>query len=116
MKVENMVKLKQKIDYKSSCRRLDIELDKLTMEYERQQKEFQDDIEGLTTEGQHRISEALKGYSDSLEVGLSNVCRNLIVSGNLYYVFESKLSNSRVQNCHTDLMLILILSNIIKFN
>jgi len=45
------------------------------MEYERQQKEFQkDDIEGLTTEAEHRISEAQKGYSDSLEVGLSNVC------------------------------------------
>ncbi|QCD81244.1 vacuolar protein 8 [Vigna unguiculata] len=38
------------------------------MEYERQQKEFQkDDIEGLTTEAEHRISEAQKGYSDSLE-------------------------------------------------
>ncbi|KAK7346669.1 hypothetical protein VNO80_21192 [Phaseolus coccineus] len=62
-----MVKLKQKIDYKSLCRRLDIELDKLTMEYQRQQKEFHEDIEGFTTEGQHQISETQKGYSDSLE-------------------------------------------------
>ncbi|KAK8471392.1 hypothetical protein PHAVU_003G216300 [Phaseolus vulgaris] len=67
MKVENMVKLKQKLITK-----VYIELDKFTMEYERQQKEFQEDIEGFTTEGQHRISEAQKGYSDSLEVGLSN--------------------------------------------
>ncbi|RDY03380.1 Kinesin-like protein KIN-UA, partial [Mucuna pruriens] len=67
MKVENMVKLKEDFDYKSLCRRLDIELDKLTMEYERQQKAFEDDIETLTKEAQHRISEAQKNYSDLLE-------------------------------------------------
>ncbi|XP_029128977.1 kinesin-like protein KIN-UA [Cajanus cajan] len=67
LKVETMVKLKEEIDYKSLCRRLDIELDKLTMEYERQQKVFEDDIERLTTEAQHRILEAQKNCSDSLE-------------------------------------------------
>ncbi|XP_019445077.1 PREDICTED: kinesin-like protein KIN-UA [Lupinus angustifolius] len=68
MKVENMVKLKEEFDYKSLSRRLDIELEKLIMEHERQQKAFEDEIERLATEAQHRISEAEKNYADSLEI------------------------------------------------
>ncbi|XP_061357813.1 kinesin-like protein KIN-UA isoform X2 [Gastrolobium bilobum] len=67
MKVENMVKLKEEFDYKSLSRRLDVELDKLIMEHERQQKAFEDEIERLDTEAQHRISEAERNYVDSLE-------------------------------------------------
>ncbi|KAL2987432.1 hypothetical protein AAZX31_11G028400 [Glycine max] len=67
MKVENMVKLKEEFDYKSLSRRLDIELDKLIVEHERQQKTFEDEIERLATEAQHRISEAERNYVDSLE-------------------------------------------------
>ncbi|GAU20703.1 hypothetical protein TSUD_231170 [Trifolium subterraneum] len=67
MKVENMIKLKEEFDYKSLSRRLDIELDKLIMEHERQQKAFEDEIERLATEAQHRISEAERNYADSLE-------------------------------------------------
>jgi kinesin family protein 5 len=69
MKVENMIKLKEEFDYKSLSRRLDIELDKLIMEHERQQKAFEDEIERLAIEAQHRISEAERNYADSLEVG-----------------------------------------------
>jgi kinesin family protein 5 len=71
MKVENMIKLKEEFDYKSLSRRLDIELDKLIMEHERQQKAFEDEIERLATEAQHRISEAERNYADSLEVGFN---------------------------------------------
>ncbi|XP_027334940.1 kinesin-like protein KIN-UA isoform X1 [Abrus precatorius] len=67
MEVKNMVKLKEEFDYKSLCRRLYTQLDKLIMEHERQRKAFEDDIERLTVEAQHRISEAQKYYSDSLE-------------------------------------------------
>ncbi|KAK2372221.1 armadillo repeat kinesin [Trifolium repens] len=67
MKVENMIKLKEEFDYKSLSRRLDIELDKLIMEHERQQKAFEDEIERLAIEAQHRISEAERNYADSLE-------------------------------------------------
>ncbi|OIV92754.1 hypothetical protein TanjilG_00888 [Lupinus angustifolius] len=67
MKVENMVKLKEEFDYKSLSRRLDIELEKLIMEHERQQKAFEDEIERLATEAEHRISEAERNHSDSLE-------------------------------------------------
>ncbi|CAL0314284.1 unnamed protein product [Lupinus luteus] len=67
MKVENMVKLKEEFDYKSLSRRLDIELEKLIMEHERQQKTFEDEIERLATEAEHRISEAERNHSDSLE-------------------------------------------------
>lgn len=63
-----MVKLKEEFDYKSLSRRLDIELDKLIMEHGRQQKAFEDEIERLATEAQHRISEAERNYVDLLEV------------------------------------------------
>ncbi|MCI31687.1 armadillo repeat-containing kinesin-like protein 3-like, partial [Trifolium medium] len=62
-----MIKLKEEFDYKSLSRRLDIELDKLIMEHERQQKAFEDEIERLATEAHHRISEAERNYADSLE-------------------------------------------------
>jgi kinesin family protein 5 len=71
MKVENMIKLKEEFDYKSLSRRLDIELDKLIMEHERQQKAFEDEIERLAIEAQHRISEAERNYADSLEVSFN---------------------------------------------
>lgn len=68
-----MVKLKEEFDYKSLSRRLDIELDKLIVEHERQQKAFEDEIERLSTEAQHRISEAERNYVDSLEVGFISI-------------------------------------------
>ena len=64
-----MVKLKEEFDYKSLSRRLDIELDKLIVEHERQQKAFEDEVERLATEAQERISDAERNYVDSLEVG-----------------------------------------------
>lgn len=67
MKVENMVKLKEEFDYKSLCRRLDIELDKLIVENERQQKEFEDEVERVRAEAQSRIAEADRKYMISLE-------------------------------------------------
>ncbi|KAH7549536.1 hypothetical protein JRO89_XS13G0046500 [Xanthoceras sorbifolium] len=68
MKVENMLKLKEEFDYKSLSRRLDIQLDKLIVENERQQKAFEDEIERITMEAQNRISEAERNYEDALEV------------------------------------------------
>jgi kinesin family protein 5 len=67
MKVENMVKLKEEFDYKSLCRRLDIELDKLIAENERQRKYFDDEIERITAEAQLRVTEAEREYKISLE-------------------------------------------------
>ncbi|PQQ19948.1 kinesin-like protein KIN-UA [Prunus yedoensis var. nudiflora] len=67
MKVENMLKLKEEFDYKSLARRLDIQLDKLIAEHERQQKAFEDEIERITIEAQNRISEVERNYADGLE-------------------------------------------------
>jgi len=64
-----MVKLKEEFDYKSLSRRLDIELDKLIVEHERQQKAFEDEVERLATEAQQRISDAERNYVDLMEVG-----------------------------------------------
>ncbi|KAL6007998.1 hypothetical protein ACLOJK_033503 [Asimina triloba] len=67
MKVENMVKLKEEFDYKSLARRLDIQLDKVITEQERQQKAFEDEVEKLRAESQNRISEAERKYANALE-------------------------------------------------
>lgn len=62
-----MVKLKEEFDYKSLCRRLDIELDKLIAENERQQKDFEDEVEKIRAEAQSRLAEADKTYMIGLE-------------------------------------------------
>lgn len=68
MKVENMLKIKEEFDYKSLSRRLEMQLDKLIVEHERQQKEFDDEVERITVEAQNRISETERNYADALEV------------------------------------------------
>lgn len=68
MKVENMVKIKEEFDYKSLSRRLEIQLDKLIAEHERQQKAFQDEIERIALEAQKRVAEVEQSYADALEV------------------------------------------------
>ncbi|GMI96206.1 Arabidopsis thaliana KINESIN Ungrouped clade, gene A, phosphatidic acid kinase [Hibiscus trionum] len=67
MKVENMLKLKEEFDYKSLARKLDIQLDQLIMEHEREQKAFEDEIERLTTDAQNQISEAERNYANAME-------------------------------------------------
>lgn len=67
MKVENMVKLKEEFDYKSLSRRLDIQLDKLIAEHERQQKAFQDELERITMEAQNHIADVERNYAEALE-------------------------------------------------
>ena len=70
MKVENMVKLKEEFDYKSMCRRLENELDRLIAENERQQKGFEDELTRIRVEAQNHVSQAEKSYSTALEVFL----------------------------------------------
>uniref|UniRef100_A0A1D1YGE3 Kinesin-like protein n=1 Tax=Anthurium amnicola TaxID=1678845 RepID=A0A1D1YGE3_9ARAE len=67
MKVENMVKLKEEFDYKSMCRKLDIELDRQIAENERQHKDFEDELEKIRAEAQNRIAEAESTYNNALE-------------------------------------------------
>lgn len=67
-----MLKLKEEFDYKSLSRRLDIQLDKLIAEHERQQKAFKDEIERIALEAQNQITETERNYADALEV---NVCQ-----------------------------------------
>ena len=72
MKVENMVKLKEEFDYKSLCRKLETDLDRLIAENERQTKalfdieeEMQkkiDDAQLLTEEAQKDLREAYEVY------------------------------------------------------
>nr|AMS24206.1 armadillo repeat-containing kinesin b [Marsilea vestita] len=61
MKVENMVKLKEEFDYKSLCRRLEMELEKLIQENERQGKIMLE----KETKLQVRLEEAWNCASDA---------------------------------------------------
>lgn len=66
--MENMLKLKEEFDYKSLSRRLEIQLDKLIAESERQKKSFEDEIERIHGEAQIQISEVETKFADALEV------------------------------------------------
>lgn len=65
-----MLKLKEEFDYKSLSRRLDIQLDKLIAEHERQQKSFEDEIQRISIQAQNQTSESERNYADALEVVL----------------------------------------------
>lgn len=89
--MENMLKLKEEFDYKSLARRLDIQLDKLIAEHERQQKAFEDEIERITIEAQNRISEVERNYADGLEVNFVPIFGKLVglhmvIQFNIFYL------------------------------
>lgn len=67
MKVENMLKIKEEFDYKSLARKLEIQLDKLIAENERQQKAFDSELEKISFEAQTRILEVERNFADALE-------------------------------------------------
>ncbi|XVE73995.1 hypothetical protein DITRI_Ditri11bG0163500 [Diplodiscus trichospermus] len=67
MKVENMLRIKEEFDFKSLARRLEIQLDKLIAENERQQKAFDDEVERISLEAQKRVSEVERNFTDALE-------------------------------------------------
>ncbi|VVA25016.1 PREDICTED: armadillo [Prunus dulcis] len=67
MKVENMLKIKEEFDYKSLSRKLEIQVDKLIAENERQHKAFEDEVERINLEAQKRISEVERNFADALE-------------------------------------------------
>ncbi|XP_076951931.1 kinesin-like protein KIN-UB [Bidens hawaiensis] len=67
MKVENMLKIKEEFDYKSLARKLDVQVESLIAQHERQQKAYQDEIEKISLEAKKQISQAEKKFADSLE-------------------------------------------------
>ncbi|EPS63032.1 hypothetical protein M569_11754 [Genlisea aurea] len=67
MKVENMLKIKEEFDYKSLSKRLEMEIDRLIAENERQQKLYQNEVERIRLEAQKRVAEAERNYVEVLE-------------------------------------------------
>lgn len=63
-----MLKIKEEFDYKSLSRKLELQLDKLIAENERQHKAYEDEVERLNLESQKRISEVERNFADALEV------------------------------------------------
>ena len=70
MKVENMLKIKEEFDYKSLAKRLEMEIDKLMTDNERQLKVYENEIERIRLEAQKRVAEAERNYVEALEVYL----------------------------------------------
>lgn len=63
MKVENMVKLKEEFDYKSLCRRYEIQIEKLVAENERKSKALhnaEEERDRIVGEAQNKLSSALE--------------------------------------------------------
>ncbi|KAJ6955225.1 hypothetical protein NC652_006617 [Populus alba x Populus x berolinensis] len=67
MKVENMLRIKEEFDYKSLSRKLEIQVDKLIAENERQQKAFDNEVERINQEAQNRIAEVERSFAEALE-------------------------------------------------
>lgn len=63
-----MLKIKEEFDYKSLSKRLEIELDKLIADNERQQKVYENEVERISLEAQKRITEAERNCAEVLEV------------------------------------------------
>ena len=86
MKVETMLKIKEEFDYKSLSRRLEVQVDKLIVENERQQKAFEDELERINVEAQNRISEVERSFTDALEVYLT-IYLNITLIRCKFYLF-----------------------------
>ncbi|XP_073263391.1 kinesin-like protein KIN-UB isoform X2 [Populus alba] len=67
MKVENMLRIKEEFDYKSLSRKLEIQVDKLIAENERQQRAFDNEVERINQEAQNRIAEVERSFAEALE-------------------------------------------------
>lgn len=65
MKIVNMVKLKEEFDYESLCRTLETQVDRLTAEFERQQKLFKND--------KFKLEKQLRDCQDSYEDTKNNL-------------------------------------------
>jgi len=62
------MKIKEEFDYKSLSRKLEIQVDKLIAENERQQKAFDNEVERVNQEAQNRIAEVERNFAEALEV------------------------------------------------
>ncbi|KAL7607836.1 hypothetical protein Lser_V15G09772 [Lactuca serriola] len=67
MKVENMLKIKEEFDYKSLARKLDVQLESLIAEHEREQKAYQDEVQKIRLDAKKQMSDAEKSYKDAFE-------------------------------------------------
>lgn len=63
-----MLKIKEEFDYKSLSKRLEVQVDKLIAENERQQKAFEEELERINLDAQNRVSEVEQNFTDALEV------------------------------------------------
>lgn len=75
-----MLKIKEEFDYKSLSKRLEMEIDRLICEHERQQKVYETEIERIRLEAQKRVAMAERNYVDALEVYLHLLASDFCIS------------------------------------
>ncbi|XP_039042607.1 kinesin-like protein KIN-UB isoform X2 [Hibiscus syriacus] len=97
MKVENMLKIKEEFDYKSLARKLEIHMDKLIAENERQQKAFDDEVERTNLEAEKRVSEAERNFTDALEK--ERLKCQMEYMGSVKMLEEKMIENQRKCGC-----------------
>lgn len=100
MKVENMVKLKEEFDYKSLCRRLEAELDRMTAENERLVKIREDtedecarqldDARQDVYEAESKLAHALEVCLNSLPLLTISTCQMLLFASPLDLLFSDR--------------------------
>lgn len=67
MKVENMLKIKEEFDYKSLARKLDVQVESLIAEHEREQKAYRDEVKKIRLEAKKQIADVEKSCKDAFE-------------------------------------------------
>lgn len=73
-----MLKIKEEFDYKSLSKKLEVQLDKVIAENERQLKAFDDDVERINRQAENRISEVEKNFAEALEVSSCKIPRGTL--------------------------------------
>jgi kinesin family protein 5 len=83
MKVENVVWLKEEFDYKSLCRKLETNLDKLIAENERQSQaviDAEEEMQMKIKDAQKSVMESEKKLATTLEVDITVHLHNVHVN------------------------------------
>jgi len=108
MKVENMVKLKEEFDYKSLCRRLETELDRMISENERLVKireDTEDECARLLDDARQSVYEAESKLAHALEV-----CYIILVYGIHHFLASERQFGSSIELAR--ILRVLVLTNL----
>lgn len=116
MKIVNMIKLKEEYDYESLCRKLEIQVDNLTAEVDRQQKFRENEkykLEKELRDCQASLAEAENSLITRSEVAISPLSELLLCYQ--YFIYNMALeffdiSRAFFISCVENLVLVMFIS------